>query len=392
MERLYTFQANVLKTVDNTFYRFLFSKVNWKQRMIGIKGLRGTGKTTMLLQYLKYHLQEEGLYVTADHPWFYEHTLLELADQFEKNGGSVLLIDEIHKYPHWSTELKNIYDGYPDLRVIFTASSALEIQKGEADLSRRVLSYHLPGLSFREYLNLQGHSFKSINLADLLAHPMDALDAFPRKLKPIPLFKQYLRTGYFPFSTMDTEGEFLIKLNQIINTTLETDLATVEEYSPTHIIKVKKLLGVLSESVPFTPNISSLATKMKMGRDTINNFLLHLERGGLLNLLHQETKGVAALQKPDKIYLENTNLSFALKSQPDIGSLRETFFFNQLKNANYTVGLPKAGDFVVNHKWHFEIGGKSKNENPIKNKFLALDDIESPYLNRIPLWMFGFLY
>jgi len=396
MERLYSLQSNLLRTTENPFSRTLFGQINWKQRMVGIRGLRGTGKTTMLLQYLKFHLKEKGLYVTADHPWFYDNTLLDLADQFEKNDGVVLLIDEIHKYPRWSTELKNIYDGYPGLRIIFTASSALEIQKGEADLSRRVISYELPGLSFREHLHLTHDlKFDTISLDVMLKNTDEVVREILKKWKPLPPFKKYLRNGYFPFSKEDTQAEFSVKLNQIINTVLESDLAVIENYSAGNVIKIKKLLGVISESVPFTPNISSMATKMKLGRDTVNNFLIHLERARLLNLLHYATKGVAALQKPDKIYLENTNLNYALKDQPDIGSLRETFFLNQLKNAGHAVALPKDGDFIINGKWIIEVGGKSKSSTQIKSKknsYLALDDIESPYLNRIPLWLFGFLY
>ena len=364
--------------------------------MMGIKGLRGTGKTTLLLQHLKYSLHEKGLYVTADHPWFYDHTLLDLADEFEKNDGQVLLIDEIHKYPDWSRQLKNIYDGYPRLQAIFTASSALDIQKGQADLSRRVLSYELTGLSFREYLDFfHNQAYPSVTLEDILKDPqrLAARFHFPKKI--LPLFKHYLRSGYFPFSFHEPEGDFIIKLNQVINTVLESDLAAIEGYTAGNVIKIKRLLGVLSESVPFTPNIASLANKMKMGRDTINNFIIHLERARLFNLIYRQTKGVAALQKPDKIYLENTNLSFALKDQPDMGSIRETFFLNQLRNSGYTVTLPASGDFLVNQKWTFEVGGNSKSESQIKNirqSYLAIDGIEAGFQNRIPLWLFGFLY
>jgi len=395
MDWLYSFQANLLKATDNNFSRSLFKNINWKQRMVGIHGLRGTGKTTMLLQYLKFHLKEKGLYVSADHPYFYDNSLLDLADQFEKDGGAVLLIDEIHKYPRCSTELKNIYDGYPGLQIIFTASSALEIQKGEADLSRRVITYELAGLSFREYLEFEHElKFSTLSLDEILKNTTDFTQEILQQLKPLSLFKKYLINGYFPFSKEDTQAEFSIKLNQVINTVLESDLAAIEQYTAGNVVSIKKLLGIISESVPFTPNISALATKMKLGRDTVNNFLLQLERARLLNLLHQQTKGVAALQKPDKIYLENTNLSYALKNAPDVGSLRETFFLNQLKNAGHQVDLPKAGDFIVDGKWTVEIGGKTKESKQIKavkNSFLALDDIESPYQNRIPLWAFGFL-
>lgn len=396
MDRLYSFQANLLKATDNNFSRSLFKNINWKQRMVGIHGLRGTGKTTMLLQYLKFHLKEKGLYVSADHPYFYDNSLLDLADQFEKDGGAVLLIDEIHKYPRCSTELKNIYDGYPGLQIIFTASSALEIQKGEADLSRRVITYELAGLSFREYLEFEHElKFSILSLDEILKNTTDFTQEILQQLKPLPLFKKYLINGYFPFSKKDTQAEFSVKLNQVINTVLESDLAAIEQYTAGNVVSIKKLLGIISESVPFTPNISALATKMKLGRDTVNNFLLQLERARLLNLLHQQTKGVAALQKPDKIYLENTNLSYALKNAPDVGSLRETFFLNQLKNAGHQVDLPKAGDFIVDGKWTVEIGGKTKESKQIKavkNSFLVLDDIEISYQNRIPLWAFGFLH
>jgi uncharacterized protein len=396
LDRLYTFQASLLKSITLDFTRFLFDKINWKQRMMGIRGLRGTGKTTLLLQHLKYNLNEKGLYVSADHPWFYDHSLFDLAEAYEKQGGHVLLIDEIHKYPNWSNELKNIYDGFPSLHVIFTASSALEIQKGEADLSRRVLTYELPGLSFREHLNFtKQSSLSAFSLQDVLTHPVDVIHQLPKNWKPLPLFHHYFKVGYFPFSKTEEEGDFIIKLGQVINTVLESDLASIEGYSAGNVMQIKKLLGVVAESVPFTPNISSLAGKMKMGRDTVNMFLVHLERARLLNLMHQASKGVAVLQKPDKVYLENTNLSYALKDGPDKGALRETFLLNQLRNAKHHVALSKDGDFLVDKRWTIEVGGKSKGDEQIKNTkhaFLALDDIEQAYLNRIPLWAFGFLY
>ena len=396
LDRLFTFQSSLLKSVDNRFVRAVSQTIHWKQRMLGIRGLRGVGKTTLLLQHLKYKLKENGLYVTADHPWFYDHTLLDLADEFEKYGGRVLLIDEIHKHPHWSSQLKNIYDGFPGLQVIFTASSALEIQKGEADLSRRVISYELHGLSFREYLEYaHGQIFPAVSLEEIFKNAPAITSRLDFSTKILPLFRNYLRTGYFPFSHGESEGDFILKLNQVINTVLESDLALIEGYTAGNVIKIKKLLGVLSESVPFTPNISALASKMNLGRDTVNNFIVHLARARLFNLIYQQPKGVAVLQKPDKIYLENTNLSFALKDQPDVGSLRETFLLNQLHNSGHTVTLPKAGDFLVNDKWVLEVGGGSKKEDQIKNVrhgYLVLDGIEQAFQNRIPLWLFGFMY
>lgn len=393
MNQLVEFQENLLKTVKNDFSRASVAKIHWRQRMFGVRGLRGVGKTTLLLQHLKFALSGKGLYVTADHPWFYKNTLFDLADMFYKDGGNTLLIDEIHKYPNWSTELKNIYDGYPNLQVIFTASSALDIQKGEADLSRRVIMYDLPGMSFREYLQMvHGHIFPTIAWRDLLAAPDTLTGAVNDIMRPLPYFKAYLRSGYFPFALQEEEGVFLQKLYQTINTVLEVDLASVEGYTLGNIIKLKKLLGIVAESVPFTPNISALAEKMKMSRDVVTAFIHHLERARMLNLLHRPTRGVAALQKPDKIYLENTNVMHAVKSQPDVGTVRETFFVNQLRNAGLVPMLPAKGDFQVD-EYIFEIGGKSKAlTRSIQNLYLAVDETEHPSAHRIPLWAFGFLY
>jgi uncharacterized protein len=396
LDRLYSFQSNLLKSITLDFTRPLYHSIQWKQRMFGIKGLRGVGKTTLLLQYLKFKLNGKGLYVTADHPWFYDKSLLDLAEEFEKEGGKILLIDEIHKYPRWSSQLKNIYDGHPGLQVIFTASSVLEIQKGEADLSRRVVSYELTGMSFREYLSLSyQYTVSPISLEAILKNPQSIVSKLEFPQKVLPLFKNYLKMGYFPFSENNVETNFLVKLNQVINAVLETDLALVESYSAGNVAKIKRLLGIISASVPFTPNISALAGQMQLGRDTVNNFIIHLQRARLLNLIFHTKRGAASLQKPDKIYLENTNLSYALHDAPDVGSLRETFFINQLRNAGYQVTLPLSGDFLVDQKWTFEVGGKSKTEKQIKNvadSYLAIDGIEDGYQNRIPLWIFGFLY
>lgn len=399
METLFEYQEEVLEPVSDRYYRSLFHRLDWDQRMFGITGLRGTGKTTMLLQYLKFSIpdKEKALYVTADHTWFYDHSLYDLARRFVKYGGTHLLIDEIHKYPMWSREIKNIYDGLPDLKVVFTASSALNILKGEADLSRRALAFELAGLSFREYLKFaHEHSFKSVQLEQLTDHPKKiAQNILDNIRRPLPLFENYIQHGYFPFSLSEKHNSFRQKLNQIINTILEVDLQIVEGYSAANTIKMKKLLGVIAESAPFEPNISKIASRLEMGRDTVKVYLKNLEDARLLNLLARSTKGVASLQKPDKIYIENTNFSYTLKKDPDPGTLRETFFINQMRNAGHSVELAKNGDFLVDRTWTFEIGGSSKDNSQIQhteNAFLALDDLEQPYLNRIPLWLFGFLY
>lgn len=401
MERLFQYQASLLQKTTNDFNRYLFNEVQWNERFVAIKGLRGVGKTTLLLQHLKYNLKDSSkhLYVTLDHPYFYTHTLFDLAQQFYQLGGKTLLVDEVHKLQDWSRQIKIIYDGLPDLQVIFTSSSALDLYRGEADLSRRVLSYELAGLSFREYL-LFFHQiqYPKIDLADLLENHVDHANRILSLFRPLALFPDYLKRGYFPFSKNLSQQSFEVRLIQTVDVTLSEDLAYINDYSSEHIFKIKKLLGILAESVPFTANISSIADKLGIGRNTIKNYLYALEKGGLLHFLNREGKGVSLLQKPDKIYLENTNLAYVLKLSPDLGTLRETFVLNQLLNYSNEVYLPKEGDISVKNGEKyvtFEIGGKAKSLKQIQNlenAFIIADDIEVGYMNKIPLYLFGFLY
>lgn len=397
MDVLYAFHDNLVRQVDDRFFRFLMHSIRWEQRMLAIKGPRGSGKTTLMLQYIRYQLKqprEKVLYVTADHYWFYTHNLVETADEFYKNGGRYLFIDEVHKYPNWSRELKNIYDGYPDLRVVFSSSSALDIYRGESDLSRRVIVYELPGLSFREFLNLEKNmKIPSISWRELVDSPNDIASEIVGQIQPLPLFKEYLKYGYFPFFTEGDPDDMPVRLNQTINTVVDTDLAFIQGYSPGMAFKVKKLLGVLAESVPFKPNISALARKLDVSREIVYGWLVHLEQARMLNLLLAQGKGVSTLQKPEKVYLENTNLSFALKEHPDIGTIRETFLLSQLKNAKLDVTLPQSGDFFVSDVY-IEVGGKNKNASQVKTKptyLVAADEIEIGFGSKVPLWLFGFL-
>lgn len=399
MKELIEFQNSLLKSVNDKWFRSLYYNLWEDQRLLGIKGLRGVGKTTLLLQYLKFRFKDtqRGLYVTLDHPYFYQNSLFELASQWNSYGGKLLLIDEIHKYSNWSRELKLMYDGFPDMKFVFTSSSALDIYRGESDLSRRLIMHSLPGLSFREYISMHHDvHFQVVELEDLFNNNIPAfVEEVNQKIKPLALFKQYLKSGYFPFAKNENEETLKLKLIQIINTTLESDLAYVQNYSASHINNIKRLLGVVATSVPFEPNISRIAQKLKMGRDTVNHFLKHLNDAHLLILSNKLTKGMAALQKPDKIYIENTNFSYALEPQPDMGALRETFFINQLTNSGHKIHLAEKGDFVVNEKWIFEVGGKNKSNKQVsgvKNVYLAVDDIEYAYSNTVPLWVFGFLY
>ncbi|WP_338222928.1 ATP-binding protein [Algoriphagus confluentis] len=365
--------------------------------MIGIKGPRGAGKTTLMLQHLKFTLQKShvnGLYVTADHPWFYKNNLLDTAMDWFQQGGQVLLIDEVHKYPNWSRELKNIYDGLPQLQVIFSASSALDIYRGESDLSRRVISYTLPGLSFREYLKLsEVGDFPSFSLEDLQKRHREISQEVISKIRPLPYFEKYLSRGYLPIF-VEGENEYGSKLEHIINTVVDTDLAYISSYNAGTAAKVKKLLGVIAESAPFKPNIASISAKLGISRDRIVEHIYQLKDAKILNILLAQGKGVSRLQKPDKLYLENTNLSFAINSSPDIGALRETFLLNQLLNAGHEVFEPKKGDFWVNGIT-IEVGGKNKSPKQVLNEgeyLIASDEIESGWGAKLPLWLFGFLY
>ena len=396
MDSVDEFQENIIRPIKNDFRRYLHDQINWDQRMIGIKGPRGAGKTTLMLQRLKFDLgtPTEALYVTADHNWFYTHTLFDVANDWYKQGGKILFIDEVHKYPGWSVELKNIYDGLPEMRIVFSASSALDIYRGEADLSRRVMTYLLAGLSFREFLSLtEGIRFDAVNIDDIRTNHFIISRVITEGFRPLPAFRKYLTLGYLPIIG-EGEDNYLVKLKQIINTIVDVDLAYISSYNSGTAVKVKKLLGVIAESVPFKPNIAALARKLDLSRDSVYQYIFQLKDARLLNTLNSEGKGVSTLQKPDKIFLENSNLAFALKEKPDIGNVRETFVLNQLLNAGVSVSSPSEGDFLADGIT-IEVGGKSKSENQVKhldNYLIAADNIEVSGGNKIPLWLLGFLY
>lgn len=398
MDPLYSFHANIISQVSDIFTRFLYDRINWDQRMLAIKGPRGAGKTTLMLQHIKYKLKlpsDKALYISADHYWFYTHTLFETAEQFYLNGGRFLFIDEVHKYPHWSRELKNIYDGLPNLKIVFSASSALDIYRGEADLSRRVLTYTLPGMSFREYLLLKGIlDHTAIPLKDIAANHEQLASEIVNQIQPLPHFRDYLKWGYLPIIVESRKEDIPIRLIQIINAVVESDLAYTESFDGGTAAKIKKLLGVIAESVPFKPNVSALARKMNVSRESVYLWLSYLDKARLLNTLRQKGKGVSTLQKPDKIYLENTNLAYALQEDPNIGSVRESFLMNQLYNAEYETTLPEKGDFFTDG-YLIEVGGRNKSGEQVRdhpNALIAADDIETGYGSKISLWLFGFLY
>lgn len=399
MEELISYQNKLINQISNDWHRYLFPELKKSNRLLGIKGLRGVGKTTMFLQYLafEYEEKEKGLYVTADHPYFYRNSLFELASEWSGYGGILLLIDEVHKYPKWSQELKLIYDGNPDLTVYFTSSSALDLYRGESDLSRRLVTHTLHGLSFREFLFFRhGISYQKFHLTEIINRHAQITAELTRNIKILPLFEEYLIDGYFPFSKDIEKETFIPRLIQLLNTVLESDLATVEGYSASNIRKIKRLLGVIAETAPFEPNISKIAEKLQMGRNTVNDYLKNLHDAQVLQLLRKPGKGNSQLQKPDKIYFENTSLAYAFQNSPEKGTIRETFFMNQLKNAGYVVEIsPTRSDFLIDNQYTFEVGGKNKDRKQIKNiknSYLAIDNIEYGFADTIPLYLFGFMY
>jgi len=390
MESLIKNSKELLSLTPVDFKRYLYSEIAWEDRMIGIVGPRGVGKTTMILQYIKENLDpNETLYVQADDIYFATNTLIELAEEFSKNRGKYLFIDEIHKYTGWSQALKSIYDYFPQMKVVFTGSSILDILKGSADLSRRALMFNMQGLSFREYLYLfHNIEVEKHSLQEILSHKADN---FPVR-HPLPLFKDYLRRGYYPFGTND--AMFLHRLNQVIIQTLETDIPVYANMSVATGKKLGKLLKIISQSVPFKPNFTKIASMLEASRNNIDDYCYFMEQAGLIMQLRDMGEGIGQLGKVDKVYIDNPNLIFALAEEsPKTGNIRETFFFNQMRVKNKVYRSEK-GDFNINDIT-FEVGGKSKTQEQIKglkNAYIVKDDIEYGYQNVIPLWAFGLNY
>lgn len=380
--------------VTDTFVRYLWKEVDWSQRLILLLGHRGVGKTTLLLQQMKSD-PTKSIYLSLDDYYFEEIRLIEVVSALYDLGYRSFYLDEIHRYVHWSKELKNVYDDFTDSKFIVTGSSILEISKGQADLSRRAVVYPLLGLSFREFLLLEEKmDLQVVALEEMIRNhsviSADYLDHFDIKTS----FKNYLNYGYYPFYR---EGKRVYhqKLQETTNLVIDSDITPFEELNYTTVRVMKKLLYVISQSVPFIPNISKLAEKMGVTRNTILKLLDILDKAQLLSLLHTSTEGISMLQKPEKIYLQNTNLAYMFAHEsPNVGNIRETFFLNQLQ-VKHQVTAPKYGDFMVDSTYVFEVGGTSKTSKQIQgvpNAYLAIDGIAGGVGNRIPLWLFGFLY
>lgn len=394
---MYQTSARLVKMTKTNIHRYLYDQINWDNWLIAIKGARGVGKTTMMLQRIKESFAdhpERALYVSLDNLWFSNRSLSEVVEYHYTHGGTHLFIDEVHKYPLWQTLIKNIADEYPDLHVVFTGSSMLRIDYSQGDLSRRLRDYTLHGLSFREFLAFENKEvLPALSLQDLLENHVNVAMQMTSEMKVLPLFDKYLKYGYYPFYKRDFDG-FKERLRNVIHAVLYEDTPAVEEITYPTIQKLQRMFMILAERVPQTPKMSELYAILETNREQGMRMLYLLQRAALLLILFTESKEFQHLVKPDKIYLHNPNLMYALTDRANKGTLRETFFINQLSSID-KVNYPSNGDFVVGNKYLFEVGGKNKKFDQIKDvpdSYLAVDDLEIGHGNRIPLWMFGLLY
>lgn len=397
MEKLFQkFYEKIARTQTQTVRDFS-REIDWTNRMIGIKGSRGIGKTTLILQHIKssYEINNKVLYVSLDDLYFTENKVYDLASAFYKQGGVLLALDEVHKYTNWAVEFKNIYDDFPELKIIFTGSSLLHLVQAKADLSRRAVMYSMHGLSFREFLSFETNlSMPAITLQQLMDNHVEISMKILAKVKPLAWFKSYLNYGYYPYY-MENVDSFHQKLSETLLTVLEVDIPQFAGIQTSNIIFLKKLLKIISLSVPFQPNMNALSTRTGISLNTMKNYLYYLNEAQVLYALHSPKFGVNSLGKPAKIYLDNTNLMFNQgEENVNAGNVRETFFVNQLKN-KYQIKASKQADFIIDNKFIVEIGGQNKTKKQIKDltdSFVVKDDIEVGFNNIIPLWLFGFLY
>lgn len=404
LQQLFEDQSKLLSRVQLEQKRYLYSSINWKLKSIGILGQRGVGKTTMMLQYIKEHFNgsDEALYISLDNPYFQTISLLDFAKEFEQYGGKILFVDEVHKYSDWSSHIKTIYD-LLDLRIVFSGSSILQISKQDSDLSRRTVVYHLENLSFREYISLKyKKTYEAVSLETLLDEHKDIASTISKEIKPLKLFREYLQYGAYPFIIEDKDS-YHQKIIEILNLILEVDMPLINNIEVQQIAKLKRLIYLLAVNVPFIPNIKDLSDSTNISRPKVYEYLNYLENAKIINSLYSKAKGYSILSKPEKLFMQNTNLTYALTNNINIGSARESFFVNQIKNyfgsktqfLDTTIHIANKGDFLVNDTYHFEIGGKNKSFKQIKDipqSYIAADEIEIGHGNKIPLWLFGFLY
>ena len=396
MEKLTSLFYEKYATIQTNQVRDFINVIDWSNRFIGIKGSRGVGKTTLLLQYIRLNFKPDNrvLYISLDHFYFLENNLYDLVTDFYKKGGEFIAIDEVHKYANWAIEIKNIYDDMPNLKLVFTGSSLLHIHQSKADLSRRVVVYDMPGLSFREYLQFETKLlFNRYTIEQIINNHVAVAIEISQQLKPLQYFSDYLHHGYYPFYT-ENLSSFHQKLSEILLTVLEVDIPQFASIPSSNIMLLKKLMAVISSSVPFKPNMHAISERTGISINTMKNYLKLLNDAQLLSLLYVADKGMNSLSKPEKIYVHNTNLMYNLVMSPEPGNIRETFFFNQLDFANQVFASDQV-DFIVNNQYTFELGGRHKKQKQIKNipnAYIVKDNIEIGTDKNIPLWLFGFLY
>lgn len=389
MEKLQITFDKLLRETTSTFHRYMYDRIDWQARIVGLLGPRGVGKTTMVLQYIKENLpRKETLYVVAEDLYFSSHTLVDLADAFARTGGKHLFIDEIHKYKGWSRELKLIHDYYSELQVFFTGSSVLDIFKGVADLSRRVLTFEMQGLSYREYLELFHQiTLPVYGLQQILAQQVELLHGF----LPLQHFTDYMKRGYYPFRDDNFERYAM----QMVNTTLEMDIAQYADLTPATVRKLKRLLAIIAQATPFKPNFTQIGGQLEVSRNNIADLCTWLEKAGLIGQLRDSTGGIQGLGKVDKVYLDNPTLLNVLGNEnTEIGTIRETFFFNHMR-VDHDITSSPISDFLIDGKYTFEVGGKKKKQKQIQGAeqgYVVKDNIETGYGNIIPLWQFGLTY
>lgn len=397
MEILTRRYRKLLHETDTRFHRFLYTDIDWQQPLIGIKGQRGVGKTTMMLQRIKETdpTGEKSFYVSLDNLWFADNSLIDLAEEMAKRGVSHLYLDEVHRLPGWEQQIKNLYDSYPELNIVFTSSSLLIIDNSIGDLSRRVSMHRLPGLSFREYLIFEGHeAIDRLHLADILFSHEKIAPSISSTLNVLPLFREYMQKGYYPFFKSMKNNDYYSRLEQTVTTVIESDIPAVEkkiDYET--LIKAKRLVTIIAGALPYIPNITTLAGVMGTNRAQILKLFDLLDRAGIIRQLFVAVNSPKSLSKPQKILLNNSSLMYALDA-PQIGAARESTF-SSLLSVVHNVGFAKNGDFIVDGRYLFEIGGKGKGFAQIRNipdSFVVADDIEFGFGNKIPLWLFGFLY
>lgn len=401
MDKLFERHDEYVRTVPTDFVRNFTNRINWDSRLICLKGPKGVGKSTLILQKIKSGFAEGDrhvLYCSADTGYFSTHTLVETAERFSKIGGTHLFIDEIHKYDGWSRELKEIYDLYRHLHVVVSGSSLLEINDGKADLSRRMIEYEMPGMSFREYLCFEtGLRFDAVTLEDLLSDASGICAGIREKCRPLEYFGQYLRTGCYPFYFED-KATYESRLESVINYTIDSELIILRGVEPGNVRKIKALLQIIAGSVPFEVDIAKISRNTGIQRLTTLKYLKYLEEADIIRRLFADLHSTSSLQKPDKILLDNPNLLCALSpATPETGTLRETFFCNQAAGSGHTIeyGGMKSGDFRIDGKYIIEVGGPDKDFSQIGNDphgYVAADGIDSAVFRKIPLWAFGFLY